>query len=321
MDFLQPLIELLKSNFPDAYPFLRQKIYIARAGAPVFLAMGGAILLLQKWRPAIPGQPLFSKGLFNDFMWFWATWWVIVYATAPVSQYLRGDLFQTYLSTLTIDAFLNTTTAVQFVIAVLAQDFIRWFHHWARHKVPLLWQFHAVHHSQTEMNFMTDYRVHPFDRLASILVGFIPFGILMPIGIAVPTAVAWHFVMGWYSRVYHANLGLNYGPLRYILVTPQSHRVHHSVLLEHRDTNFGVLFCIWDRMFGTQKDVGYDEYPPTGVPDPDFPMETSVKPHQVIWQFLMQWVYPLKTSWDLFFGRAPKDTATAASTATPAAKS
>lgn len=302
MEIVQSLIEFLKGNIPETYFYFRSHILDSLYGAPIFLVMAGGIFLLEKYRPAIVGQPIFSKSLVNDFLWFWATWWVIVYFTNPFQRFLQQDVFQAYLSTFSISAFLSTPTAVQFVIAVLAQDFIRWFHHWARHKVPLFWQFHAVHHSQTEMNFLADYRVHPVDRFFSTLVGFLPFGILMPVGIAIPSWMIWGFIMGWHQNLYHANVRMNFGILRYVLVTPQSHRVHHSILDEHRDTNFGVLLCIWDRMFGTQKDVG-DEYPPTGIPDTSFPMEKSLNPIVLVRTFVMQWLYPFYTSFELLFTR------------------
>jgi hypothetical protein len=74
--------------------------------------------------------------------------------------------------------------------------------------------------------------------------------------------------------MYHGNLRTNLGVLRYLLVTPQSHRVHHSTELRHRDRNFGVLFSVWDQLFGTQY-RGFDEYPETGVSDPTFPYRTA----------------------------------------------
>jgi sterol desaturase/sphingolipid hydroxylase (fatty acid hydroxylase superfamily) len=66
-----------------------------------------------------------------------------------------------------------------------------------------------------------------------------------------------------------------------MLVTPQSHRVHHSVMLQHRDTNFGSLFSIWDYLFGTQY-RGYNEYPETGIEDETFPYEKEAKLSRLI---------------------------------------
>ncbi len=307
MEVFQALIEFLKGNIPETYFYFRSNILDAIHGAPIFLAMAGGILLLQKYRPANASQPIFSVSLFNDFLWFWATWWLIVYITNPFHRFLQFDVFQTFFATFSLTTFLTTPIAAQIVIAILAQDFIRWFHHWARHKVPLFWQFHAVHHSQTEMTFLSDYRVHPVDRLFSTLAGFVPFGILLPIGIAVPTAVVWGFILGWHQNLYHSNVRMNFGILRYVFVTPQSHRVHHSILPEHRDTNFGVLFCFWDRLFGTHKEVG-DEYPPTGIPDTSFPMETSLNPVVLVRTFVMQWLYPFYTSYQLLFNKGFKKT-------------
>jgi hypothetical protein len=66
----------------------------------------------------------------------------------------------------------------------------------------------------------------------------------------------------------------NLGPLRYLLVTPQSHRVHHSIEARHADRNFGVILSVWDRLFGTQWQ-GADEYPECGSAEPGVPLERS----------------------------------------------
>ena len=293
MEVVQAAIDLLRSTFPEAYPWLRSEVRVLLGTAPVFLLMAGLILLLEKFRPAVPGQPLLSKGLINDFLWFWVTVAVVIGATKPVSMFLRNDVFEAHLSGLSLDVILKAPVAVQVLLSVVVGDFLAWFHHLVRHKVLLMWQFHAVHHSATEMNFMTNSRGHPLDRVFSRLVVFIPAGILLPAGIAVPVGITWFFLITWYQRFYHANVRMDFGPLRYVLVTPQSHRVHHSILPEHRDCNFGVLFCIWDRLFGTHVDVERDHYPATGIANPEFPMERSYRPDHVLLTFFGQWVYPL----------------------------
>jgi sterol desaturase/sphingolipid hydroxylase (fatty acid hydroxylase superfamily) len=73
----------------------------------------------------------------------------------------------------------------------------------------------------------------------------------------------------WYTRLYHANIRSNFGPLKHVLVTPQSHRIHHSIEPRHQDRNFSVILTVWDRLFGTLY-PSYDEYPQTGVADVEF---------------------------------------------------
>jgi sterol desaturase/sphingolipid hydroxylase (fatty acid hydroxylase superfamily) len=81
--------------------------------------------------------------------------------------------------------------------------------------------------------------------------------------------------------------------LRYVLVTPQSHRVHHSIEPEHQDKNFGAILSIWDHLFGTQYRK-YDEYPDTGITDNSFPHEDSFRPGRAAVTMTGQLIYPFR---------------------------
>jgi sterol desaturase/sphingolipid hydroxylase (fatty acid hydroxylase superfamily) len=69
---------------------------------------------------------------------------------------------------------------------------------------------------------------------------------------ALPVIMGWAIFESIYPKFYHANVRLNFGPLRYFFVTPQSHRLHHAVDPAYRDVNFGFTFCVWDRIFDMQ---------------------------------------------------------------------
>jgi sterol desaturase/sphingolipid hydroxylase (fatty acid hydroxylase superfamily) len=157
------------------------------------------------------------------------------------------------------------------LLALLFSDFLAWFHHLLRHRIPLFWAFHQVHHSQRDMNYFTDFRLHPLDLIIANLIVLLPQLLLQ---VDAPTIVLLGILLQWHTVLYHCNLRTNYGPLRYLLVTPQSHRVHHSQQPEHCDRNYGVIFSIWDRIFGTQHGDA-QVYPATGV-DTAFPVESSL---------------------------------------------
>lgn len=145
--------------------------------------------------------------------------------------------------------------------AIVVFDFLQWFHHWVRHKVKAFWHFHAIHHSQTEMNVFTDLRIHSAEYLISEVVVFLP---MFALGLPALAVMGVGSVRWWYTRFIHANIRTNLGPLKHVLVTPQFHRVHHSIEPRHQDKNFGVVLSVWDRMFGTMH-ADYEEYPATGV--------------------------------------------------------
>ena len=126
--------------------------------------------------------------------------------------------------------------------------------------------------------------------MISTTLKFIPF---MMLGIEVPIIIIWAIFDTIYPKFYHANVRLNLGPLRYILVTPQSHRVHHAGEARYQDKNFGRTFSIWDRIFGTQYHDDFD-YPATGVADPNFPLEKAASPQSLAVTFVRQLMYPFQ---------------------------
>jgi sterol desaturase/sphingolipid hydroxylase (fatty acid hydroxylase superfamily) len=158
------------------------------------------------------------------------------------------------------------------------------------HKIPVFWKFHAVHHSQSEMNLFTSYRVHILEHLFAYSIVFIP---MMSFKVPVIDSVVCVFLQQWYSIIYHANLKTNYGPLRYFLVTPQSHRMHHSLQSEHHNRNFGTLFSIWDRIFGTQVE-NHRDYCTVGVKDFSFPQAKNYSLIDYLHSFMLQNIYTFK---------------------------
>ena len=255
-----------------------------------FYLLIAVILLWERARPVYTRPAVFSVSLFHDFLWFLLNA-LFVGLLIPVYQTLLSRIYSSYLSVfrVSIDAW---PVAGQILLAVLVSDFVRWFHHFLRHKVILFWYFHTVHHSQRDMNLFTDLRVHPVERFVEAFVAFIPF-LSLRTDIAVASLVGWHLFGSWYARFYHSNIKTNLGILRYIMVTPQSHRIHHSRNKKHQDKNFGAIFSIWDHLFRTQYRA-YDEYPETGLEDPRFPHETEVGWHGTARVVLYQLVYPFQ---------------------------
>lgn len=234
-------------------------------------------------------QPFFSNAFSQDALWYAGN---IVFRVAFLGFYAMWlqQIYQQYLSWLTIEAISGWSPLTRFLVAIFITDFMRWLSHLIRHKVPLFWQFHAVHHSQDRMNLFTDARVHPVDRVFSSTIRFIP---LLMLGNELPVILGWVIFETIYPKFYHANIRFNMGPLRYLFVTPQSHRVHHAHEAAFRDKNFGFIFSIWDRVFGTH----YPDdavYPATGIADGGFPLEKRGDPASLGKSFLLQLIYPFQ---------------------------
>ncbi len=248
-----------------------------------------SLVALLEYRVPAQAQPIISSSLIHDMFWYGAT---MVFRLTFLGLYagLLYRLYHDHLSFLDVDSAASWHPLTRFIVAILVADFMRWAAHLIMHKVPLFWEFHAVHHSQQRLNLFTDARVHPVDHMISATIKFIP---LFMFDNSLPYIMAWAIFETIYPKFYHANVRLSLGPLRYILVTPQSHRLHHAVASEYRDRNFGFTFSIWDRLFGTQFE-DHTVYPATGIADSHFPQERGAGPGSLVSDFLQQLIYPFR---------------------------
>ncbi len=246
-------------------------------------------LALERLIPAKRNQPLFSLSFAQDLVWFF---YETVLHAAIIVTYVQvlTMVYQANVPFLTIDAVLAWPGWLRFAVAILLLDLMYWGQHVTNHRFAVLWQFHTVHHSQRDLNFFTDFRYHVLEYLVRQTFLVIPFLMLR---VDPPQIVWFALVARWYTRFYHGNIRTNMGPLRYVLVTPQSHRIHHSIEPRHQGRNFGALFSIWDQMFGTQY-RGYDEYPETGIEDDAFPHETKSDVRSLLVTPFVQMAYPFR---------------------------
>lgn len=256
---------------------------------PWFYGVFGLILLLEHLIPAKEGQKSWSLGLRHDLLWI-PLKMVFHASLLPLYLVLLQFLYDRYLGFFTIQGISDWPWLGRVLLGLLVGDFLFWVTHVVRHHVPSLWYFHAVHHSQKELNFFTEYRVHPVDDLFVFTIGVIPFFMVQE---SIITVVAIVWIRHWHTRLYHSNIRSNFGILRYLLVTPQSHRVHHSIEPRHFDKNFGLTFSIWDYLFGTQY-RRYDEYPDTGIDDDSFPYEQGEVRLSMLGTLTSQFLYPFR---------------------------
>jgi len=248
------------------------------------------ILALEVFLPAHREQRAISPALFVDGLYVLLQLPLLAGTMAllafPVERWL-----QHHAQWIILDPFGSLPWPLTLVLGLMVSDFILWSSHVAKHKVPFFWRFHIIHHSQENLNLFTANRTHPVDSLIEHFVGVIPFFVLFPTIVG----QAQHLLLfglaeAWYIRFQHANIRLNMGPLRYVIVTPQSHRIHHSVDSAHWSTNYANIFC-WDRLFGMQhSDI--TSYPATGLCDPEFPEPERFSPRQIVGSYVRQLVYP-----------------------------
>ena len=139
-------------------------------------------------------------------------------------------------------------------LSLVAMDFIIWLQHVMVHAVPVLWRLHRVHHADLDYDVTTGARFHPLEIILSILIKFATIVVLGPPVVAV---VIFEVVLNAMAMFNHGNVRLPQGldrVLRWFIVTPDMHRVHHSVEDDEANSNFGFNLSWWDRLFGTYRD-------------------------------------------------------------------
>ena len=248
------------------------------------------LLCLEYFFPANPSQPLISKGILQDSIWYLFFTPVNLLILYPVGQFLHG-LFSQYLGFLIVSDATNWSVYLQVTAALFLGEFFAWFNHFVRHKIRSLWFFHAIHHSQKELNVFTDDRGHFIDLLVGSLVMFVPFFVFQVSNFYAVTIIALYKPI--HNRFIHSNIKVNLGWLGFLFTSPQFHRVHHSMEQDHVDKNFGVHFSIYDQLFGTAF-PSINVYPATGIEDPFFPSEEKVRIRHLPGNWLRQTVYPFK---------------------------
>jgi len=149
------------------------------------------------------------------------------------------------------------------LVGALIWDFLQYWRHRAEHGSRFLWQLHVLHHCDEHMNVTTASRHHFLELLLAPVFVTVPTAILFqvpPVTIAILSLIPY----AWLYFTY-ANIDLGFGPFRWLLVSPNYHRVHHSLAPEHIDRNFVNWFPVWDILFGTAVAPRWGECPPTGV--------------------------------------------------------
>lgn len=154
----------------------------------------------------------------------------------------------------------------QVILALIVLDFVNYWNHRILHTAPF-WGVHAVHHADTDMTWTTSYRVHVFEGFVMAL------GVVLLSGwmnLPVEAVGVAGVIQGLHNKYVHCQIGWTHGFLRKWIISPNNHRWHHAAVPEAYNKNFGDIFAVWDRLFGTYYDpclceveIGLDDGPHT----------------------------------------------------------
>ncbi len=164
-------------------------------------------------------------------------------------------------------------------LAFIILDFAVWLQHVAMHRLPILWRMHAVHHSDRDLDATTALRFHPFELIVST---FYKSAWVALLGVPVMIALAFELWLNANALFNHSNIKLPPVADRWVrrlLVTPDMHLVHHSIILSDQRQNYGFALTIWDRMFGTY--APYQSQQPIGLASVQ-----DARPAQLKWSML-----------------------------------
>ena len=174
--------------------------------------------------------------------------------------------------------YYDVPPVVAIVAAVIAMDFVIYLQHVMVHAVPVLWRLHRVHHADPDYDVTTGARFHPIEIILSMLIKFATILLLGPPVVAV---IIFEVLLNAMAMFNHGNVGLPAGLdrlLRLFVVTPDMHRVHHSIEDDEANSNFGFNLSWWDRLFGT-----YREQPRAGQQGMTIGIRKYRDPKQVVW--------------------------------------
>ncbi|WP_266183038.1 sterol desaturase family protein [Dyella humicola] len=229
-------------DFPDHTPYIGLDWFILD-----LLGSTLVFVVIEKLFPLYKGQSLFRKEWQTDLKHFAVNHFIVGLALLVVN-FLLHHLFG-WLVRSDFQQFVQHIRFVpQLLLCVLVADLAQYWAHRAYHEVPFLWRFHAVHHSVKTMDWLAGSRQHMFELIATRVCVLAPLYIL---GFSEAVMNAYIIVVGFQAVFNHANVHLRWGPLKYVIVTPNFHHWHHASDDEAIDRNYAAHYAFLDYLFGT----------------------------------------------------------------------
>ncbi len=142
---------------------------------------------------------------------------------------------------------------VAFIVSVIVLDFVIYLQHILFHAVPALWRLHRMHHADLDFDVTTGLRFHPVEIVLSM---GIKLAVVVVLGPPAAAVLVFEVLLNGTAMFNHSNIRIPLGldrVLRWVIVTPDMHRVHHSVIPQETNSNFGFNVPWWDRLFGTYR--------------------------------------------------------------------
>jgi sterol desaturase/sphingolipid hydroxylase (fatty acid hydroxylase superfamily) len=210
--------------------------------------------VLERIRPWRRQQPAFRAGFLQDLFWLFFNGHFVGIAIAVLAcrllGRLEGQLNRANIPTPeSVHLLGGSPPWIQFLVFLVVKDFLDWCVHNLLHRVSWLWELHKLHHSIEALDFLGNLRFHWMESVIYKALTYLP---LVVLGVDGHVILAVAIVDTLIGHLNHANVKLDWGPLRYVLNSPRMHVWHHEVLANgSHGKNFGVVLSVWDFLFGT----------------------------------------------------------------------
>jgi sterol desaturase/sphingolipid hydroxylase (fatty acid hydroxylase superfamily) len=230
------------ADFPDHTPYIGLDWFILD-----LLGSTTIFIVIEKLFPLYKGQAIFRREWQTDFVHFTVNHFIVGLILLTVN-FLIHRLFGWAVNA-GLQGYVNGIPFLpQLLLCILAADMVQYWTHRGYHEIPLFWRFHSVHHSAKTMDWMAGSRQHILELIVT-RVGVL--GILYVLGFSKSVMDAYIIIVGFQAVFNHANVHLHWGPIKYVIVTPDFHHWHHSSDAAAIDRNYAAHYAFLDYLFGT----------------------------------------------------------------------
>ena len=288
---MEKYLEIIKQSYNDYWNYFQGQVFFQNwenyfYGLIVISLLVWTLEIIFPWRK---NQSIFRKDFWLDTFYMFFNFFIFNLILFVALSNTAAAFFNDILGIigLSVESFQlfdvkNLPTWLSLLIFFVVADFVQWNTHRMLHRVNFLWNFHKVHHSVKEMGFAAHLRYHWMETVVYKSMLYIPLAIIG--GFNVNDVAFVYFFTIAVGHLNHANLGWDYGVLKYIFNNPKMHIWHHSKELPVRfGVNFGLTLSVWDYLFRTN-------YIPKNGRDIELGFTNDESFPQ---QFLQQEIYPI----------------------------
>lgn len=221
------------------------------------LAISLVVWILELLFPWRKNQPIFRKDFWLDLFYLFFNFFILnlilLIALSNITEQLFNDFLSVIglqLTSIQLFSLSDFSKPIALLLFFIISDFIQWNTHRLLHTIPFLWKVHKTHHSVKEMGFAAHFRYNWMEPIVYKTILYIP--LILIGGFSLEDVFIVHFISIAIGHLNHANLGWDYGFLKYIFNNPKMHIWHHSKFLPNKNgINFGISLSVWDYLFKT----------------------------------------------------------------------